>query len=76
MLNRTEAMMATKQCMQIACMDVDPKSGCAFQVRTETEDELWRLSSEHAKIAHKMSSVPPEMTAKLKAAVKTVAVTV
>ena len=68
--------MATKQYKQLGCMDVDPKAGCAFQVRAETEDEVLRAASEHAKSAHKVSSLPPEMAAKVKAAIRTVAVNV
>ena len=66
--------MAKKQYKQLSCLDVDPKGGCAFQVRAETENEVMRLAGEHAKLVHKESSLPPEMVAKVKAAIKTVAV--
>jgi predicted small metal-binding protein len=66
--------MAEKHYKQLGCLDVDPKGGCAFQVRAETEGEVMRLAGEHAKVAHKMSSPPPEMVAKIKAAIKTVTV--
>ena len=39
--------MAKKQYKQLGCLDVDPKGGCAFQVRAETEDEVMRLAGEH-----------------------------
>jgi len=68
--------MATKQYKQLGCMDVDPSAGCAFLVRAETEEEVMRLGAEHAKICHKMSALPPDMAVKVKAAIKTVAVTV
>ena len=68
--------MATKQYKQLGCLDVDPKAGCAFQVRAETEAELMQLVATHAKLCHKLESVPPEMAAKVKAAIKTVTVTV
>jgi predicted small metal-binding protein len=68
--------MAKKQYKQLGCLDVDPKAGCAFQVRAETEDEVMRLAGEHAKVAHKVSSLPPDMVAKVKAAIKTVTVDV
>jgi predicted small metal-binding protein len=68
--------MAKKQYKQLGCMDVDPNAGCAFQVRAETEEEVLRLGAEHGKIAHKMGSLPPEMAAKVKAAIKTVTVDV
>ncbi|MGH7233724.1 MAG: DUF1059 domain-containing protein [Nitrospiraceae bacterium] len=68
--------MATKQYKQLGCMDVDPKGQCAFQVRAETEDEVMRLVAEHGKACHKMTTIPPEMAAKVKAAMKTVPVNV
>ena len=68
--------MATKQYKQLGCLDVDPKAGCAFQVRTETEAEMMQQVALHAKQCHKLESVPPEMAAKVKAAIKTVTVTV
>ena len=68
--------MAKKHYKQLGCMDVDPKGGCAFLVRAETEDEVMRLAGEHAKEVHKESSLPPEMVAKVKAAIKTVSVNV
>jgi predicted small metal-binding protein len=68
--------MATKQYKQLGCLDVDPKSGCAFQVRAETEGELMQQVGLHAKQCHKLESVPQEMVAKVKAAIKTVTVTV
>ncbi|TKS58601.1 MAG: hypothetical protein EWM72_02897 [Nitrospira sp.] len=68
--------MANKQYKQLGCLDVDPKAGCAFQVRAETEAEVLQLGAMHAKQCHKMESLPPEMAAKVKAAIKTVTVTV
>jgi predicted small metal-binding protein len=64
--------MAKKQYKQLGCLDVDPKGGCAFQVRAEMEDEVMRLAGEHAKVAHKLSSLPPDMAVKVKGAIKTV----
>jgi predicted small metal-binding protein len=66
--------MVKKQYKQLGCLDVDPKGDCAFQVRAETEEEVMRLASEHAKVVHKESSLPPDMVAKIKAAIKTVTV--
>jgi len=68
--------MATKQYKQLGCLDVDPNAGCAFQVRAEKEAEVLQLVAMHAKQCHKMESLPPEMAAKVKAAIKTVTVTV
>ncbi len=68
--------MTTKQYKQLGCLDVEPKMGCAFQVRAETEGEVMRLAAEHGKIVHNMTAMPPELAAKAKAAIKTVAVNV
>lgn len=68
--------MGQKQYKQLGCLDVDPKAGCAFQVRAETDEEVMRLAGEHAKMVHKASSPPPEMLAKVKAAIKTVMVNI
>ena len=68
--------MADKQYKQLGCLDVQPGGGCGFQVRAETEAELMQLVATHAKQCHKLDSIPPEMVAKVQAAVKTVTVTV
>ena len=68
--------MANKQYKQLGCLDVDATGGCAFQVRAETEAELFQLVAMHAKQCHKLDSLPPEMATKAKAAIKTVTVTV
>jgi len=68
--------MATKEYKQLGCLDIDPRAGCAFQVRAETEEEVWRLSAEHGKSMHQAATMPPEVMAKAKAAIKTVTVNV
>lgn len=68
--------MATKQYKQLGCLDVDPTGQCAFQIRAETEDEVMRLVAEHGKACHQMTSIPPDMAAKVKASIKTVPVSV
>ena len=68
--------MVTKRYKQLGCLDVNAKAGCAFQVRAETEAELFQLVAMHARQCHKLDSLPPEIAAKAKAAIKTVIVTV
>ncbi|MDN5941213.1 MAG: DUF1059 domain-containing protein [Nitrospira sp.] len=68
--------MATKQYKQLGCLDVDASVGCGFQVRAETEAELMQLVATHAKQCHMLESIPQELAAKVKAAIKTVPVTV
>ena len=71
-----EMAMSSKQYKKIGCLDVNPKGGCAFEVRAESEEEVLRLVSDHAKNTHKMDNVPPEMAAKLKSSIKSVTVNV
>ena len=68
--------MAAKEYKQLGCLDVQPSGGCGFQVRAETEAELMQLVATHAKQCHKLESIPQEMIDQVKAAVKTVTVTV
>ncbi|MBI5096479.1 MAG: DUF1059 domain-containing protein [Nitrospirae bacterium] len=68
--------MDSKPYKKLGCMDVDPKMGCAFEVRAETEDEVMRLAADHSRTIHKMTSMPPDMAAKVKSAIKTVSVNV
>jgi len=68
--------MPSKQYKKLGCMDINPTMGCAFEVRAETEDEVMRIAGDHAKVMHKMTSMPPEMAAKVKSAIKTVPVNV
>ena len=66
--------MSSKQYKKLGCLDVNPKGGCAFEVRAETEEEVMRMVGEHAKHMHKMTDVPPEMAAKIKGSIKSVTV--
>jgi predicted small metal-binding protein len=75
-LNKEASIMATKPYKQLGCLDVQPSGGCGFQVRAETEAELMQLVATHAKQCHKLDSIPAEMAAQVKAAIKTVTITV
>jgi predicted small metal-binding protein len=68
--------MSSKQYKKIGCLDVNPKGGCGFEVRAESEEEVLRMVGDHAKTMHKMTNPPPEMVAKIKGAIKTVTVNV
>jgi predicted small metal-binding protein len=68
--------MGSKPYKKLGCQDVNPTGGCAFEVRAETEDEVMRLAADHSKTIHKMTSMPPDMAAKIKSAIKTVTVNV
>ena len=68
--------MATKQYRKLGCLQANPAGGCAFEVQAETEEEVMRLTGDHAKNAHNMTSIPPEMASKLRSMIKTVTVNV
>lgn len=41
---------------------------CDFEARGETEQEVLQACAEHAKSAHNMDEIPPELATKVKAA--------
>jgi predicted small metal-binding protein len=53
-----------------ACGDVVP--GCEARWVCSTEDEILFQVSEHARSAHGMSDVPPELAESVRAAITTV----
>jgi len=56
--------------MQLRCKDVGVE--CDFEIKgASSEEEIMQMAAIHAKIAHKMDQIPPEMAAKAKAAIKT-----
>jgi predicted small metal-binding protein len=44
--------------------------GCNAVIEGKDEAEVMAKGSEHAKTAHNMATIPPEMAAKVKAAIK------
>jgi predicted small metal-binding protein len=52
----------------IRCADVGMK--CDFVARGETEQEVLNKAAEHAGATHNMKSIPPEVLAKVRAAVR------
>jgi predicted small metal-binding protein len=42
------------------------EGGCAFEVRP-TDAEIMRLVADHGRVVHKMTAIPPDMAAKVKA---------
>jgi predicted small metal-binding protein len=53
----------------IACGDV--VGGCSFQATAQTEEDLVKQVSQHAKEKHGVKEVTPELAAKVKAAIQT-----
>jgi predicted small metal-binding protein len=44
--------------------------GCNAVIEGKDEAEVMAKGAEHAKSAHKMTAIPPEMASKVKAAIK------
>lgn len=53
----------------ISCKDVGMVS-CDFTARAETMEELMQAAAAHAKSAHGMDNIPPELLPLVKAAVR------
>jgi predicted small metal-binding protein len=52
----------------ISCRDVG--MDCDFEARGETDQEVLRQCAEHARKEHGMERIPPELAAKVKAAMR------
>ena len=48
----------------------DLMKGCNFVARGATEEEVMKKAAEHAKTAHGMDKITPELAQKVKAAIK------
>ena len=49
----------------LKCSDVTP--GCNFEIRGNSEDEVLKKANEHAKTAHNMQNMSPEVISKARA---------
>ena len=54
---------------ELRCRDVG--MNCAFQARGDTEEEVLRQAATHARTAHQITEMPPELAAKVRAAIRT-----
>jgi len=52
----------------LRCGDVVP--GCGFEARADTEGELMQKVAQHARDAHGMQTVPPEVIEKVKSKIR------
>ena len=55
---------------QMSCADVVP--GCDYTAWAETEEELMELVVEHAKVAHGIQEITPELQQQVQAAIRDV----
>jgi predicted small metal-binding protein len=55
---------------ELRCRDVG--LDCDFQARGNSEEEVLQQASAHARSVHQISDMPPELAAKVRAAIRTV----
>jgi predicted small metal-binding protein len=56
---------------ELRCADVGMKD-CNFVTQGKDDAEVMKKAGEHARSAHKMSSIPPELEKKVRAAIREV----
>jgi predicted small metal-binding protein len=66
--NHDETM--SKEADHAEAAQVRGLEGCNAVIEGKDEAEVMAKGAEHAKAAHKMTTIPPEMAAKVKAAIK------
>ncbi len=52
----------------VSCREVGVD--CDFEARGETEQEVLQKCAEHAKAAHGMDEIPPELAAKVRSSIR------
>jgi predicted small metal-binding protein len=52
----------------VSCKDVG--QDCDFVARGETEQDILQQCTEHARTAHNMTEIPPEVAEKLRGAIR------
>jgi predicted small metal-binding protein len=52
----------------LKCSDVNP--GCNFEIRGNSEDEVLKQAAAHAKTAHNMQNIPPDVLSKARSAIR------
>jgi predicted small metal-binding protein len=55
---------------QLRCRDVG--LNCDFETRADTEEEVLQQAAAHARSAHQIAEMPPELASKVRAAIRTV----
>jgi predicted small metal-binding protein len=53
--------------LRMKCGDVVP--GCNAEIKGDSEHDVLRKAAEHAKTAHNMESIPPDVLSKVKGAI-------
>ncbi len=55
---------------ELRCRDLG--MNCEFEAKGDTEEDVLRQASAHARSAHQIAEMPPELAAKVRAAIHTV----
>lgn len=55
---------------ELRCRDVG--LDCDFQARGNSEEEVLQQAAAHARSAHQINDMPPDLAAKVRAAIRTV----
>ena len=55
---------------ELRCRDLG--MNCEFEAKGDTEEDVLRQASAHARSAHQITEMPPELAAKVRAAIHTV----
>jgi len=55
---------------ELRCRDVG--MNCDFETRGNTEEEVLQHAAAHARSAHEITEMPPDLAAKVRAAIRTV----
>jgi predicted small metal-binding protein len=54
---------------ELRCMDVMPESGCREVIRGKDENEVMRKATEHARTAHDIRQMTPDIENKVRGAI-------
>ena len=52
----------------LRCNDLNP--GCTFEARGNTDEDVLKKAAEHAKTAHKMKEIPPDVLDKARSVIR------
>jgi len=52
----------------LKCNDLNP--GCTFEARGNTDEDVLQKAAEHAKTAHNMKEIPPDVLDKARSAIR------
>ena len=55
---------------ELRCRDIG--MNCDYKANGNTEEEVLQQASAHARTAHQITEMPPELAAKVRAAIRTV----